>query len=620
MGCCLADEEIMDSHQSIKNTSPEAWSQLTQSQNKEVYSRAWLSLLCEQIDHVMGGLVVLADGEQYIPLAQWPDDAQEIERLAEIIEEVLSEHCGLISRTSDNSINYYAIAYPIIIDNVIVAVAALEVGVHSQDTLEMIMQRLQWGTAWLELFFRRQETSAESNNEKLLRSSVDLLATVMTEAEYTAGAMALVTEAAHLINADRVSLGFWQKNIIHIDAISHTADFTQRMNLIRFLGQAMEEAIEQRHVVNFSIDQRYPNAIVLAHAELSKQHGAGQILTIPLYHQDEYFAAVIFERPIDIPFTDEEVKYAQAILGLAGTALYDKRLNDKPLYEKIITASKIQWQRLVGPRYSGRKLAAMIVVLLSLFFTFATGTYRVNTDVTLEGALRRVISAPFNGYVSNSAKRAGDIVSDKEVLARLDDRELRLERIKWSSEYVKFQRQHREAMAKRNRAQVNILGAQIQQAKAQLDLAESRLNRTSIIAPFAGLIVTGDLSQRLGAAIQQGEVLFEITPLENYRVILQVDEKRIAEVKIGQRGPLVLSSLPEEEYYFIIEKILPTTTIKDGENLFRVEARLENPSPRLRPGMQGVGKVEIEQRRLISIWTQTIREWFNLQTWKWFGF
>ena len=618
----MAEEEIFDSHRSLSKTSPQLWSQLTKTLDQEVFTRAWLALLSEQIDNVVAGLVIIEENQQSLPVAQWPDDAEDIGRLVDIIEEVFSESCGLISKLPnrpDRLNQSYALAYPVNFDNV-VAVAAIEITIEDSDELPLTMQRLQWGVAWLEVLLRRQKSVNDGSEQNLLRCSVDLLASVMTEAEYTAGAMALVTEVAHLLNADRVSLGFWQKNHIHIEAISHTADFTQRMNLIRFLAQAMEEAIEQRHLINFSIDSRYPNAIVLAHAELSKQHGAGQILSIPLYHQGEYYAAVTFERPIEMPFTEEQVKHAQAILGLAGTALNEKRLNDKPLYEKFISASKVQWKRLVGPHYAGRKLAAVIVILLMTFFTFATGTYRVNTDVTIEGALRRVISAPFNGYVSNSIKRAGDIVKKEDLLARLDDRDLRLERIKWSSQYIQFQRQHREAMAKRNRAQVNILGAQIQQAKAQLDLAESRLKRTNITAPFAGLIVNGDLSQRLGAVIQQGEVLFELTPLDNYRVILQVDEKRIAEIKIGQRGPLVLSSLPEEEYYFQIEKILPTTTIKDGENLFRVEARLENPSDRLRPGMQGVGKVEIEQRRLVSIWTQTIREWINLQVWEWFGF
>lgn len=619
---------ISSSHPAASLNSPQKiWSQLTQSQDKDVYSRAWLALLCQKIDASVAGLVIARDADGYRPLAQWPDDVANIERLADIVDEVIAEGSGLLatldSSLPENKKQNYALAYPIFVNKEVVAVVALEValdGISENKTeLEKIMQSLQWGSAWMELLLRRQQSNDENNTQAQLSSSVDLLATVMSEAEYTAGAMALATEVAHLLEADRVSVGFWQKNRIHIEAISHTADFIKRMNLIRYLAQAMEEAIEQRHIINFSFNTKSSAGIILAHEELSRQHGAGNILSIPLYHQGEYYAAVTLERPIELPFTDEQVKYAQALLGLAGTALFEKRQNDKPLYQKIISATKIQWQRLVGAQYSGRKLFVSIVLFLFVFFTFATGMYRVNADITIEGSLRRVISAPFNGYISQSIKRAGDIVKSQDILAKLDDRDLRLERIKWVSQYAQYQRQHREAMAKRNRAQVNILSAQMQQAKAQLDLSASRLARTDITAPFGGLVVNGDLSQRLGAAVQQGDILFEITPLDNYRVILQVDERRIAEIKVGQRGPLVLSALPEEEYYFVIEKILPTTSISEGKNLFRVEARLETPSARLHPGMKGIGKVEIESRRLISIWTQGLREWLDLQAWKWFG-
>ncbi len=620
--------EIVDAAHSNPslNSSQQIWSQLTTSQDQEVYSRAWLALMCQQMEAAIAGLVVVRDTEKFLPLAQWPDDVADIERLADIVDEAVSEGCGLLANLdssrlqADNENQNYALAYPILVNEIVVAVIAIEVITDDKTKLAAMMQQLQWGAAWIELLLRRQQSSEQSYAQTQLSSSVDLLATVMTEQEYTASAMALATEVAHLLEADRVSVGFWQNNRIHIEAISHTADFTKRMNLIRYLAQAMEEAIEQRHIINFSFSTKSSAGIVLAHEELSRQHGAGHILSIPLYHQGKYYAALTLERPVEHPFTDEQVKYAQALLGLAAMALFEKRQNDKPLYKKTIRAAKIQWQRLVGPQYAGRKLFVSILLFLVVFFSFTTGMYRVNADVTIEGAIRRVISAPFNGYISQSIKRAGDVVTKQAVLAKLDDRDLRLERIKWASQYAQYQRQHREAMAKRNRAQANILSAQMQQAKAQLDLAASRLARTNIIAPFDGLIVNGDLSQRLGAAVQQGDVLFELTPLNNYRVILQVDERRIADVNVGQRGPLVLSALPEEEYYFVIEKILPTTSINEGENLFRVEARLENPSQRLHPGMKGVGKVEVESRRLISIWTQGLREWIDLQTWKWFGF
>jgi multidrug efflux pump subunit AcrA (membrane-fusion protein) len=161
------------------------------------------------------------------------------------------------------------------------------------------------------------------------------------------------------------------------------------------------------------------------------------------------------------------------------------------------------------------------------------------------------------------------------------------------------------------------LAAQLEEADAELALVEEKLARTVMQAPFAGLLVSGDLSMRLGGFVEQGEVLFELTPLSGYRVILKVDERRIADVKVGQEGFVLLASLPRRPFPFVVEGITPITIPEDGRSFFRVEAALKDNSPDLRPGMEGVGKIEIDHRRLIAIWTRNFMEWLRLFVWSW---
>ena len=132
-----------------------------------------------------------------------------------------------------------------------------------------------------------------------------------------------------------------------------------------------------------------------------------------------------------------------------------------------------------------------------------------------------------------------------------------------------------------------------------------------------GIVVSGDLSQLLGAPVEQGKLLFEIAPLDEYRVILQVDERDIAQLKVGQRGELALSGLPHERLPFVVSQIAPVSTPDEGRNSFRVEAQIEHPSQRLRPGMEGVGKVEIGRRRLLWVWTHNLVDWLRLAAWNW---
>ena len=40
-------------------------------------------------------------------------------------------------------------------------------------------------------------------------------------------------------------------------------------------------------------------------------------------------------------------------------------------------------------------------------------------------------------------------------------------------------------------------------------------------------------------------------------------------------------------------------------------------SKKLRPGMEGVGKISIDRRKLIWVWTHKAVDWLRLQIWKW---
>ena len=81
----------------------------------------------------------------------------------------------------------------------------------------------------------------------------------------------------------------------------------------------------------------------------------------------------------------------------------------------------------------------------------------------------------------------------------------------------------------------------------------------------------------VGTPVEQGKLLFQIAPLDAYRVILQVDERDIAYVQLDQKGELTLSGLPDRRLAFTVQQITPVASQEEGRNFFRVEAHLANP-------------------------------------------
>jgi len=604
---------------------PALWSRFSNAGSQAEYNRIWLAIQCSLISNAIQGVLLIGDSEResFSPVAKWPEDGEDPERLVEVSERVLEECCGLLveldvaggqSATISSS---YGVAYPILIDDRLQGVVAVEVLANSEEELKLIMGQLQWGISWVELLFRRRQAQEDDASLTRLKSAVDILAGALSEKDSNGASMSFVTEMATQLECDRVSLAFIRNNRARIQAISHSAKVGKRMNLIRAIGLAVDEAIIQRKEIIYPPLPDAEVLIVRDHEKLARQHGAGSILTMPFYGDGRYYGALTLERPLGQPFTDEEVSFCRSVTSLLFPVLETMRQNDRLLIQKIWDALKGQLIKLFGPRYLGRKLLIVLIVAVVAFFNFKIGDYKISSEMVLEGAIKRVVVAPFNGYVKEAQVRSGDVVEDGKLMCALDDRDLRLERLNWLGKKAQYQRQYQEAVAKHKRAAAKIINAQLGQATARLNLVERQLKRTRIAAPFKGIVISGDLSQRLGGSVEKGEVLFEVSPMDAYRVILEVDERRIADVQIGQRGHMILSALPYEKFDFVVEKMTPISTPREGSNYFRVEALPGNISGRLRPGMEGIGKIHVDRRNLFSIWTRDLREWLRLWLWSW---
>ena len=97
-----------------------------------------------------------------------------------------------------------------------------------------------------------------------------------------------------------------------------------------------------------------------------------------------------------------------------------------------------------------------------------------------------------------------------------------------------------------------------------------------------------------------------------------LDERDIVDLQLEQTGQLMLSSMPDRGFPFRVAKITPTSTALEGRNFFRVEAKpAAEDSKALRPGMQGVAKIVVDERRLVWIWTHKVVHWIRMSIWSW---
>jgi hypothetical protein len=450
-----------------------------------------------------------------------------------------------------------------------------------------------------------------------LKLALDLVATLLGQPGLKESGAAFVTELATRLGCDRVALGTLSGKRVKLRAVSHSAQFDERANLLRAVEAAMEEAVDQSEVVVSPPPRENLPVVSHAHDLLLRESGAVSAVSFPLRSEEQVVGALTFERSAGYRFDPPTLELCEAVAAIAGPIIELKRRGEEGLLAHAAGSSAAVWKKLVGAGHPGLKLAALLTLAAALFLAFATGDFRVSADLTVEGAVQRAVTAPFNGFVREAPLRAGDTVKAGQVIGRFEDRELQLERLKMTAQRDQYERQHREAMAKRDRAQIEIVGAQISQAEAQLALLDEQLARTAMVAPFDSVIVSGDLSQSLGSPVERGQVLFELAPLDGYRIVLKVDERDIAHVALGQRGELAVTAMPGEAVPFTVTSITPVNLAQEGRNFFRVEASIEGDGARLRPGMAGVGKIHVDERKLVWIWTRSLTDWLRVKLWSW---
>ncbi|MFK8013807.1 MAG: efflux RND transporter periplasmic adaptor subunit [Gammaproteobacteria bacterium] len=444
-------------------------------------------------------------------------------------------------------------------------------------------------------------------------TALDVVAALLDHPDSVRSYRAFVDAIALRFGCQRVTLGTRAGRRMTLAAVSGTADIDARNAAMTYVTCALEETAQIGGVVALPVAD--PNeATPPLHLALAQSINKPALLSLPLVDEQTVTGALLLER--DREFDGEEVDRLNELVLLVAPIIGLKQRDARGPGYKVLRSLRRGGAWLLG----GENLTAKFVSLLLLAFavgsTQYTRVFTIEADASIEASLQRAVVAGSNSFISQVEKRAGDVVYQGDVLARLDVEDLQLERIKWDSERDKVAKEQRATMAQRDRTRVRILSAKRAQAQTQIDFLDTQIARAVLRAPIDGVVIAGDLSEALGSPVERGQVLFEVASLVDYRLILMIDEADIGIIAEGYTGRLRLRSMPQQTFPFTVTGITPVSEAAGGVNRFRLEAELIKRPKMLRPGMAGIAKIEAGERSVGWIWTRSFLDWARLQLWK----
>lgn len=263
-----------------------------------------------------------------------------------------------------------------------------------------------------------------------------------------------------------------------------------------------------------------------------------------------------------------------------------------------------------GPRRGGPRAQLVEAVMPKLTV--------VRERVSLVGSLRskrRVEVTPkFAGRLTEVRLDRGDAVRAGQVLARLEDDELRqqVRRAEAQLELAQASLAQREAELEnvsaeleRNRnlqrdgvissqqldqaatsvrvseAQVNVARASVSQAEAELEELRIRLGQTEIVSPLNGVV--GQRYVDPGALVSTTTPVALILELSTMVIVVNVPERHFNKIQTGSEARVLVDAFPGEDFTGHVVRISP---LLDAQTRTApVEIELDNPGGRLKAEM-----------------------------------
>lgn len=221
------------------------------------------------------------------------------------------------------------------------------------------------------------------------------------------------------------------------------------------------------------------------------------------------------------------------------------------------------------------------------------------------------ISFRVDGQIIELLTDEGKVVKKGDIVARLNTDELIKERdnaaaslkaAQFDYELAKIDFQRSENLFKegavsaqkrdQDKTTFDASNAKVEQLKASLDLAQTRLEFTDLASPLDGFILVK--SSLAGEVVKPGTPVFTAIDLHNIWVTAYINEKDLGKVKFGQPADVVTDTYPGKKYkgevsFVSSQAEFTPKFIQTQEErvklVYRIKVRVDNSSLELKPGM-----------------------------------
>ncbi len=430
-------------------------------------------------------------------------------------------------------------------------------------------------------------------------------------------AFAVTNTLASRLACEQVALGWVRGPRVRVLSVSGQDSVKQRNPGLHRIRQAMEECLDAgREIVAQRLDlwseDEEPDRYRLHEAWRSAAAGAS-VASIPIVAGERIVAILSLRRRPEQSFTREDIALAKRLSDpLAGAMPLVERATRSSI-QHILAAIRSSVAFAFSRGRPVRKLAILAALALVAWFCFGTKQYRITVPAVIRSTHTSFASAPFDGALAEVMVRPGDRVAAGDPILRMDTRDLELQRAELLAQQRAYELEVRRAADAGDAPAATTAAAQLELTRAQLDLIEKRIEQATVRASKPAVVLGPDIRQRIGEVVAVGTPLVSLADPDDLRVELLVPEKRAADLELGADIAFAPNARPESPLRSSVSTRPPATEIREGKSVLVAEAPLHETPPWLRPGMEGVARIDAGSRPVWWIALHGIIDYVNLE-------
>lgn len=149
---------------------------------------------------------------------------------------------------------------------------------------------------------------------------------------------------------------------------------------------------------------------------------------------------------------------------------------------------------------------------------------------------------------------------------------------------------------------INLYKAQVEQAKAQIELLKNQISEATLKSPIAGIIT--EINKKIGETVQAalGNSVISLIPLHPFEIKVDIYEGDIVKIKIGNPVEISFVAFPEKIFKGKVANIKPTEKVKEGVVYYEVTIIPEEELPsEIKPGMTADVKIKTATKENVLI-------------------